>query len=209
RPLSWPRSPRTRSWPRRSPSSARWRRYARPPEAMSVPCPRFLAQTSASGRLSCTPVSASAAAACRRTSGRSWPVLLTWGLARHSASCARWTRLTCAGGPEPPGQLAGGDLAGLPVCVLGAAFKPGFDHVRDSPALDVALPDGRTPRGHPGCCDAESPVVPPGSTPQRRVQGVAAVDDIAPRDPAAQAARAEPGEFWPFSEQQHDMRVLS
>jgi UDPglucose 6-dehydrogenase len=35
-------------------------------------------------------------------------------------------------------ELAGGDLAGLPVCVLGAAFKPGFDDVRDFPALDVA-----------------------------------------------------------------------
>ena len=35
-------------------------------------------------------------------------------------------------------ELAGGNLTGVPVCLLGAAFKPGSDDVRDSPALDVA-----------------------------------------------------------------------
>jgi UDPglucose 6-dehydrogenase len=35
-------------------------------------------------------------------------------------------------------EMAGGDLTDAPVCVLGAAFKPGSDDVRDSPALDVA-----------------------------------------------------------------------
>ena len=35
-------------------------------------------------------------------------------------------------------EVAGGSVAGKRLCVLGAAFKPGSDDVRDSPALDVA-----------------------------------------------------------------------
>ena len=35
-------------------------------------------------------------------------------------------------------ELALGALDGARICVLGAAFKPGSDDVRDSPALDVA-----------------------------------------------------------------------
>jgi len=35
-------------------------------------------------------------------------------------------------------ELAGGSLHGAAVCVLGAAFKPGSDDIRDSPALEVA-----------------------------------------------------------------------
>jgi UDPglucose 6-dehydrogenase len=36
-------------------------------------------------------------------------------------------------------EVCDGSLAGVRVCVLGAAFKPNSDDVRDSPALDVAL----------------------------------------------------------------------
>jgi UDPglucose 6-dehydrogenase len=35
-------------------------------------------------------------------------------------------------------EVTGGTVAGRRLCVLGAAFKPGSDDVRDSPALDVA-----------------------------------------------------------------------
>jgi UDPglucose 6-dehydrogenase len=35
-------------------------------------------------------------------------------------------------------ELVGGSFAGRRVCVLGAAFKPDCDDIRDSPALDVA-----------------------------------------------------------------------
>ncbi len=37
------------------------------------------------------------------------------------------------------GQLCGGDVGGRQITVLGAAFKPDTDDIRDSPAMDVAV----------------------------------------------------------------------
>ena len=62
---------------------------------------------------------------------------------RRSPSSTRWQR--CARSPVAMSahcrRSLGSDqrnLAGVPVCVLGAAFKSGSDDVLDSPALDVA-----------------------------------------------------------------------
>ena len=51
---------------------------------------------------------------------------------RHSASFARWMPSTCCSGTRTPRSrlgARGGDLASVPVCVLGAAFKLGSNDV--------------------------------------------------------------------------------
>ena len=73
RPPNWSRCPRTPFWRPRSRSSTRSPRCARPSTPTSPCWPTRWDTTRGSGVDSSTPASASAAAACRRTSARSWP----------------------------------------------------------------------------------------------------------------------------------------
>ena len=97
--------------------------------------------TTGSVGVSSSPDWVSAAAACPRTSGRSrtGPRSSACGdavgfLHDVDAINRRRRERTVALVREQ----AGGELAGVRVCVLGAAFKPCSDDVRDAPALDVA-----------------------------------------------------------------------
>ena len=101
RPPSWSRWPPTRSWPPRSPTSTRWPRSARPPAPTCTTWPRRWPTTTASAAGSSSPGSASAAAACPRTSGRSRTGPRSWASGRRWRSCARSTTSTSAAGPAP------------------------------------------------------------------------------------------------------------
>ena len=69
------------------------------PAPTSCNCPRRSASTRGSAARRCGPGSASAAAACPRTSARSWPAPRNSGSTRPCRSCAKWTRSTCAAAP--------------------------------------------------------------------------------------------------------------
>ena len=142
-PPSWSRSPPTRSSPPRSRTSTRWPRSARPTGGRR-PRPRrrrsryddriggrFLQPGLGFGG-GCLPKDIRAFAHRAEELGVGQAVAF---LREVDAINARRRRAH-----RRPGRAssAGGDLAGVEVAALGAAFKPNSDDIRDAPALDVA-----------------------------------------------------------------------
>ena len=143
------------------------------------PCsPTRSATTPASAAASSTPASASAAAACPRTSGPSWPAPASSAPTRRSTflrevdeiNMRRRTRIV---------DLARDGLGGSvrrrrDVAVLGAAFKPDSDDVRDSPALNVAaqlqLQGAEVVVTDPEAHRQRAPAVPRAAATPRRTQ---------------------------------------
>ena len=104
------------------------------------------------GRRSSTPASASAAAACPRTSAPSWPAPASSASTRRCRSCARSTRSTCGAAARDgrPGAARplGGDVPRHARRASSARRSSRTrDDIRDSPALDVARPDPAPGRG--------------------------------------------------------------
>ena len=105
-----------------------------------IPLAEALGHDARIGRRSSRPGSGSAAAACPRTSVRSAPPPLTWDVSSlvsllttvDEINLGRRDRVL-----ELARQAGGGSLDGKRVAVLGVAFKPNSDDVRDSPSLAI------------------------------------------------------------------------
>src|SRR5664279_1704547 len=88
------------------------------------------------------PASASAAAASRRTFGPSWPgpagfaPIRRWHSSREIDSINMRRRVRMV---DLAREFFGGSIVGRRIAVLGLAFKPNSDDIRDSPALNVAV----------------------------------------------------------------------
>src|SRR3954449_3779207 len=119
----------------------RWPSCARPPAPMSSSWPTRSATTSGSAGGSSTPGWGSAGGVWPRTFGRSWPgpgelgadQALTFLKEVDNINMRRRIRMV-----ELAREVCDGSLLGKRVAVLGAAFKPDSDDIRDSPALNVA-----------------------------------------------------------------------
>ncbi len=141
RPPSWSRSRRTPSWPPRSRSSTRSRRCARPPAPTSRLLADALGYDARIGRRflnaglgfggGCLPKDIRAFMARAGELGANHA--LTFLREVDSINMRRRTRMV-----ELATRACGGSLLGANIAVLGAAFKPESDDVRDSPALNVA-----------------------------------------------------------------------
>ena len=133
--------PPTRSWPPRSPSSTPWPRCARPPVPTSPGWPTRSALDDRIGRKflnagigfggGCLPKDIRAFMA--RAGELGADQALTFLREVDAINMRRRTRVV-----ELTRELCGGILLGQRIAVLGAAFKPDSDDVRDSPALSVA-----------------------------------------------------------------------
>ena len=152
-PRSWSRSPRTRSSPPRSRSSTPWPRSARRPAPTSRSWPtRSAHDARIGGRFlhaglgfggGCLPKDIRAFMARAGELGVGPGAVVPAARSTRSTMRRRARTVDLAARAAAAGRSPGAGSR-----VLGAAFKPNSDDVRDSPALDVASPIQR--RAAPG-----------------------------------------------------------
>ena len=143
RPRSWSRSRRTRSWPPRSRSSTRWPSSARSTGADVTQLADAIGYDDRIGRKFLN-AGLGFGGGCLPKDIRAF-IARAEELGRRARRCRFLKevdeinlRRRDADGRAGLEALGGRPFAGARVAVLGAAFKPNSDDVRDSPALDVA-----------------------------------------------------------------------